>query len=345
MSRTRSAWLLSLLLVGAAHAGGPSPSIDTAARLPSGDDASEYWDITARFDSGHRFHARFLVTNAGPGDRNAVAVGDLVDPDGRAEPFQNGRRQGRGTLAPGGRELRIGSSRLDLEGHERRVTIDNDKRGFEVVLDFNEDGTAASVFDEDGYRMDLIQLASPVTGRVQHAGMPEPALVRGHVTVTHTWTGDEEAERVWRRIDVTGLEADPALFASRWTDPQGRVRSWVGFSRDRKIEWFSAQTESQVSPVTRSNEPYPIPTSVRFAAAQAEIDVSLRGVQLQRDPLDALPTAIRMVYSFGARPRRVWVNAAIDAALKPVEGRAALPLRSAGTATLNFLDSTPDRSR
>jgi hypothetical protein len=337
--------LLLLCVAGAAQAGGLSPAIDSAARLPPGDDASEYWDVTALFDTGHRFHARFLITNAGPGDRNAVATGDLVDPDGAAVPFQNGRREGRWKLAPGGRALRIGSSRLDLDGRARRVEIDNDKRGFEVVLDFAEDGSASPVFDADGYRVDLLHLASPVTGRVQHAKMPEPLAVRGYVTVTHTWSDREESDRVRRRIDVTSLDAGAALFASHWTDPSGKARSWAGIARGRSIEWFSTQDPVRLLPVTGGEDGYPIPATAQIRDPEASGRLSLGGMRLQRDPLDALPTAIRMVYSFGARPRRVWLDAAIEAALKPAGSRAALALSSPGIATLNFLDSTPVTSR
>jgi len=149
----KASWLTLALLISAAqsaYAGGPSPSVDPGARLPEGDAAREYWDLVAQLDSGHRFYARFLITNRGPGDRSAVAMGDLVDPDGRAIPFQNGRREGRWTLGEDARSLRIGSSRLDLSGPAARVEIDNDKRGFEVVLDFEPDTSSTSIFDAEG---------------------------------------------------------------------------------------------------------------------------------------------------------------------------------------------------
>ena len=132
----KASWLTLALLISAAqsaYAGGPSPSVDPGARLPEGDAAREYWDLVAQLDSGHRFYARFLITNRGPGDRSAVAMGDLVDPDGRAIPFQNGRREGRWTLGEDARSLRIGSSRLDLSGPAARVEIAHDNEA--VVSD------------------------------------------------------------------------------------------------------------------------------------------------------------------------------------------------------------------
>ena len=62
---------------------------------------------------------------------------------------------------------------------------------------------------------------------------------------------------------------------------------------------------------------------------------------LRLDPLDALPLAVRMVYSFRARPHRIWVDVRVDLAPKRAAEGAALTLGGAGVAAFTFLDSLP----
>jgi hypothetical protein len=44
------------------------PLLDPTAHPTASESASEYWDLTMRLDSGYAVFARFLLTNAGPGD-------------------------------------------------------------------------------------------------------------------------------------------------------------------------------------------------------------------------------------------------------------------------------------
>ncbi|MDH5308130.1 MAG: hypothetical protein OEW02_13190, partial [Myxococcales bacterium] len=100
----RPGWLaLAWLCAASASAGGLAESVDPSARLPGGSAASEYWDLVAHFSAGHRVYARFQITNEGPGERNGLAFGHVIFPDGSVTPFQNGRRRDRWTLGPQGR--------------------------------------------------------------------------------------------------------------------------------------------------------------------------------------------------------------------------------------------------
>ena len=84
-----SVLLLWLMLSAVAHAqpvkpaaaapAKPTSALDPQARLLTGDHASEYWTLFVELDSGHRITQRFLITNAGPGDHTAVAVGHLIE--------------------------------------------------------------------------------------------------------------------------------------------------------------------------------------------------------------------------------------------------------------------------
>ena len=74
--------LAGIALPLAASPNGPPDRGDGAWRLPSGESASEYFDLLVRLDSGHRVFARFLVTNEGPGGGSAAAFGHVIRPDG-----------------------------------------------------------------------------------------------------------------------------------------------------------------------------------------------------------------------------------------------------------------------
>jgi len=340
----KASWLTLALLISAAqsaYAGGPSPSVDPGARLPEGDAAREYWDLVAQLDSGHRFYARFLITNRGPGDRSAVAMGDLVDPDGRAIPFQNGRREGRWTLGEDARSLRIGSSRLDLSGPAARVEIDNDKRGFEVVLDFEPDTSSTSIFDAEGYHLDLLQLASAVSGHVQHAEMPEALAVTGRATLSHAWTSRAEEDVVAARIDIASLSPGPAAFLTFWLSPASPTRAWLGVREADGSTRAVRPRRVQVDFPRGDNSDYPLPTLLRFDGADLRATASLGGNPLRRNPLDPLPMAIRMLYSFTGRPIRVWADTTLRVEVASGGATEALPWEAFGIATLNFQDVFP----
>jgi len=88
--------------------------LDPSARMLEGSDASEAWTLYVELDSGHRIAQRFLISNAGPGDHNAVAVGHLSEPGRPPYRYQNGRRRARWKLSDDQLFLDIAASHLDL---------------------------------------------------------------------------------------------------------------------------------------------------------------------------------------------------------------------------------------
>ena len=154
------------------------------SRISSSGSASEYWDIVARFDSNHSLFARFLITNAGPGDRTAIATWYLVDPDGMMVPFRNGRRESRWTLSPDGARLEIGSSVLDQRGSVHSLEYDSGKRGIKVHLQFTP--TSSVAWTDTGrdrqVAIDLLGIGTPVVGSLWLRGMSEPLAVNGSIS-------------------------------------------------------------------------------------------------------------------------------------------------------------------
>jgi hypothetical protein len=339
--------LLALWAV-ATGAGGPPAAPDPAARLPRGDDAWEHWDLAAHFESGHRLYARFLITNQGPGDRTAVAFGHLLRPDGEALVFSNGRREGRWQLTDGGRRLDIGSSLLAFGSQRRRFEVDNDKRGIKLHFEVSADAPGlAAPPAPGGARLQLLNLASPAQGRLWLTGMAEPRALRGHALITHSWGARGEAESAALRTDFASLGPGHALFVSDWRAGDGTRWSWAASASPGGGLRPHADVRVEERSTEKGATAYPLPERVEVRGKAIESSIALEAPPvLVSDPLDALPSLLRMVYSFGGRPRHIWADAAASVALGPRDDDPVGPLElerfeSAGIAAFFFSDATP----
>jgi hypothetical protein len=326
-----------------ADAGGPPSPIDPGARLPRGDEASEHWDLAAHFDSGHRVYARFLITNEGPGERTAVAFGHVLKPDGTPVAFKNGRREGRWQLGDGGRRIEIGSSLLDFGDDVRRFEVDNDKRGIKVHFEVPADAPGLSAPPgPGGTRLELLNLASVARGRLWLRGMAAPVALNGRALLTHSWSVVHESEAIARRADFATLAGDDAFFFSHARAPDGTPWAWAvsGAASGRLISHTDVRVEAR--PADNESGPYPLPDSIQLRGKGLDASISLEAPPvLVSDPLDALPSLLKMVYSFGGRPRHLWADAVADVALEPRNADPSRRIQSAGIAAFYFSDGTP----
>jgi hypothetical protein len=321
----------------------PTPAaalpVALGARLPEGDAAAEHWDLAAHFASGHRLYARFLITNAGPGERTALAFGHLLRPDGPPVEFRNGRRAGSWQLSEDRRRIAIGSSVLELGDSAHHFEVDNDKRGIEILLDFAADaGARAAPAGPGGYRLELLNLATPAHARILLAGMPAPERLEGLAVLTHTWFNRDEADLVAQRTDVAGLDPAARIFLTEVLTPGGDRWRWlVAGDSDYRGDADGLVFEAAGARGTG----YPIPAALEVRGNDLDGRISLGPTLLEVDPAAALPALLRMVYPFAGKPRHVWVEASADVALKSRSRDAVLRLRGEGIATLVFLDSRP----
>ena len=332
--------VVAFLVAGPASAGGePVGELPTAVRLPVGDEASVQWDLAAHFASGHRLYARFLVTNAGPGEHTALAFGHLLRPDGATVDFRNGRREGRWQLSDDARRLTLGSSVLDLGDEARHFEVDNDKRGVKIHLDFPADGSAWDAASPPaGYRFAVLNLATPAEGRFWLEGMAAAEPLTGHVLLTRTRRDRAEAELLERRIDAAVLDPEAPLLVSHLDLPGGE-RWAFGAARGGVIP----DLVIEATPGTPGA--YPVPASLGLRGKGIDGAISLGATRLEVDPIEALPALVRMVYSFGGRPLHRWVEAEADVALKSPDENAVLRYQGAGFAALSYPDRTPPNDR
>ena len=317
---------------------GPFPG----ARLGREDSSSEYWDVTAIFDQGHRIFARFSISNEGPGDRTGYALGQILFPDGRIVPFQNGRLEGDWRLSDDRLRLKVGSSVLDLRGPPHHFEVDKNKKGIKFYLDYESTGPARTWGSAPkGVHVDLLTLGAPVSGTIWVRGVvEEPVPVTGRITVTHAWMDEGEPSLVRRRIETHALVPDEAgtqlYVVHALRAAKGREASWaVARAGDqwREAEGFEVALPGR-SP--GSEKGYPLPANVEIAGDGLSGRVELGGRLVRHDPLDAAPAAFRWILAFRAKPSHVWL--ASRHALSWSGGETPLRVEGAGVTSIYFMN-------
>jgi hypothetical protein len=340
-----AALALSLLgLASSMAADAARVAVSPGARLPSGSGASEYWDLAAHFDSGHRLYVRFLITNEGPGVHNGLVFGHVIFPDGRVTPFQNGRRESRWSLASDGRRLEVGASTLDLTATgQRHFDVVKQRQGIRLHLAWaHADSDVALPLEVSAaYRIDLLELATPVRGTLWVAGMDAPDAVAGSAVLTHTWTHAIERRAIARRIDVMSFDATRAFYLADLITPGGMRRQALAYAERGHDVTFSNGSVPWPDAASAEHDPNALPQTLRVDVPAATGLISLGEPWLRHDPLDALPLALRMMYFFGARPQRVWADAKLKIAFSGDATRTGETLRADGVAALTFLDALP----
>jgi hypothetical protein len=321
-----------------------------AARLLSGEFASEHWEFTARFDSGHLLFAEFIITNIGFGDRNAAATGYVVDPDGKLHRFRNGRREGKWTLSPDRLRLQIGSSTLDFSRLPYRLQVG--KRNIRIDLRFRPErgaiwtGNPAPV----GYTLELLDAAAPIEGSIWVQGMEQPLTVAGVVAVTHSWMNELGSSLVLRRTEFFSLQGDCPVYSVEVVAPDKTHTQWLVVRQAGALLRESQGVAFSLDGGTKktSTRNYPIPQSLRFHSAEIDGQVQLGRLMLHYDPLGDLPQPFRFFVSLllNLRPQRVWALSPfeVEVAFRPEEAALAQcsqSIRGTGVTAITFLNPMP----
>ncbi len=289
------------------------PKGSPAARLARGDQASEYWELAATFDSGHRIFARFQVSNEGPGDNTAYALGHILFPDGRVVPFQNGRLEGSWHISDDRLRLKIGSSVLDLHGPPHHFEVDKNKKGVKFFLDYEGTGPIRSwTTAPDGYHLDLLTLGGPIRGTLWVRDVTaEPVSIAGTVTVTHAWMDDSEFELARLRVEPYGMAAkagDSHFYALGVKPKKGPTRSWMVIRTSESWLETDGFELSRIGEDESSEKGYPIPRSLSLRGEDVRGRVELGRTLLRYDPLALAPGPFRWILSFSTEPSQVWLE-------------------------------------
>jgi hypothetical protein len=302
-----------------------SPATDgsLAARLSSADTATEYWDITAWFDGGERFVARFLITNQGPGERTAAAYGHVLLADGRALPFKWGRLQDHWKIDPAGRIMKIGKARLDVSGPNVVVSVDSAKHGVVARLEIERalpHGRAKDL--EAEYEVDY-SLPGAARGTIGVDGTPR--IVGGSGAIVHTSLPRLEGDVIRRRDEVMARSATHALYVSSVLRLDGTRRTLlVASGPDLDDHGIPPTTVDFSGPEISGDPAYPVASAWRIRGEARRYEVTLRHELLRLKPLDILPLPFRVLLSFGSAPQRTWANATVVVAADDSKETATL---------------------
>jgi hypothetical protein len=349
--------LLSALAAGLAVAvfGAPRPSaaepvpkaaVDASARLPDGPGASEQWDVTAVFESGHRVIARFLITNLGPGSRNGAVLGNLVFPDGSLFEFRNGRRPSEWQLREDGRELTLGHSRLELDatladgtrGHLLEITKDK----IQVHLPIPPRGaeTLPRDFGPVGYRSDLLALGAPTRIRFQVPElMSEAVESNGRVSMVHTWAEGAEEDHAAVRREVFGFDGENAIYLTELVTPVGVRTAWLKMNASHGWEHstrLGLVSHSGVRNLSRGRG-YWIPQRLVVESERVDVTVDTGRIILEVNPLIVLPPPFRWLIALSTRPHRVWADCDFHVTFRP-SSEPPVVTQGTGVAVTTFLN-------
>ncbi len=313
----------------------PAPQVE--ARKLKGPSASQAWDFVARFESGHFLFVRFLVTNVGPGERNAAAIWHLVDPDGEVHEFHNGRRSGNWSLEDSGHRLLVGSSVLTLRGAQQGVLID--KKKVRINLGFS---LPSQVIDEvitPTQRLVLVSFATPVEATLWHSEMGIPLETSGFAAIS--LTQEESAQAALQRVEFISLDPQDPFFASQVLDEAGRREAWAWISRGDRIIRTRRLT---VCDMPRS-DPYPAPRRMLVSDHGLRVEVAVETPFLRYDPLSALPKTFQTVLAWFYTPQRLWAwgSFVTDETRERKRGLARFTFNSSLSASLiEALDEAPE---
>ena len=340
--RAIAAVVLALPLLAAA----PGERGDPGSKLPATNGASEYWDVVARFDSGHRFFVRFMVTNEGPGENTGIAYGHLIDPDGAAHFFSNGRREGRWQLDPRGRRLEIGSSELDLSGPELTLAVHKRRKGVDIDLRIRPEGPALwNRSEHPGEpKVDLLAASAPIAGTAWFRGMPQPVPLHGRAGVTHTWMDRSEPEIALRRLDFFSLGDETAVYLRDFEAVGGSRSRWLAITRGGEAIFESAElslTPGGTSAAQRDRD-YPLPAVVALGGRNLHGEIRLGSGLLHHDPMTVMPQPFRFLLSWKLRPHRVWTDSVFEVTYPA--GSESVTIRGAGIAGVTFLNPIPSKT-
>jgi len=324
----------------------PRPILNPAARLLMDDDASEAWTLYLELESGHRITQRFLLTNAGPGEHSAVAVGHLTEPGRAPYRYENGRRRPRWTLSDDRLFFDIAASHLDLHRPKGELRITKDDIEIRMFFDFAERSPSAAVpaavLPRD-YHVEVLAIGAPTRGTILAPWMSTPVETRGRAWLVHTWSSRDEADLINRRIDVFGYEKERAFFGVHLTSNGDWQSGWrIARGDDDQIVESPINVDESWNPIDarlRSKQSYPVPSGWSLSGREASGQITLGSEWLRFDPLEVIPQPFRWFIQRSSKPQEVWANARIGGSLLLAPEPPSLPRSGASTNARRVTES------
>lgn len=331
--------------------------LDPRARLLAGDSASEYWTLYVELDSGHRITQRFLISNLGPGDHSAVAVGHLSENGRPPYRYVNGRRRDAWTLSPDRLFLDIAASHLDL--HRPKGALKITKQDVEIRLEFDFSdkvfaGRVPAAQLPSRYFVEVLAVGAVTQGTIKAPWMAAPLAVTGHTWLVHSWTPDDEAALLDRRVDVFGRSGNTLFYGLQVTDGDQFSGAWQLLSRplarpgESKLEsriHFPARWKDGSALLSGNpGAAYPIPDRFQISGKAESGEIRLSHEWLRFDPLDVIPQPFRWFIRRSSQPEEVWADTRIAVSIRRALENPSLPPSGEAERVSNSQRETEDET-
>lgn len=321
----------------------PDPSV----RLGPGDASDEY-QLLATLDDGSQLLARILITNAGPGERNAIASGLWVEREGRVHAFDNVRRSDEWQLAASRKRLDIGTTHLELDRDYARYRIDKKRIRVDLQLPLRARAALAPDFAPAGTQVELLATLAPIIGSIELDEWPAPRTLTGTASLVHSWSRDAAFGGA-RYVAASGFDrsAREAALLLHWMRPGAPGRSWMAMLRadDALDAYENVSVSADGSLSTAEVATYPVPAVLRVLGDDLEGSVTSSSVLFEQNFLKAFPQPLRTVMGMALdiRPHRVWARSVIDVTLRASSGGGPHRFQGEGSTATSFSDTYSGR--
>jgi hypothetical protein len=285
--------------------------------------ATEWWVLAARLDSGDHVLVEFTLTDVGPGDRNAAAIGRWVAADGALTPFSRAKLEGDWTPSASGKRIDLGKFVFDRSQPAAQLRVE--KNSLRIALDFPLASAplATRTFAGGKWRQELWAAGAPVRASLWQRGMTAPRVSSGRIALSHRRVEGSESKLAQRRLEVFTLSAAPAYVVEVANGARSERWSVAFNARGKPL----AQDAAALAASGRLNA---VASKLALAGPEVAGAVSAGARLAAYDPLADVPALMRAL--LGLRLRSVWM--ASPFALDVREGAATA--RREGTAIASY---------
>ena len=307
-----------------------------AARLPQNELGSEFWSLTARFETGEFLMIELCITNIGLGDANAAVIGHLIDTDGTVHSFDGAKSRGEWTLSDDRLRVVIGKLELDQRGPVHRLRISKKRLRVDLSFEASGEGEHLGELAGSGRGFDLLGAETAVAGSLWTEG-GEERTVRGRLFRTHRWAEEPESSFVLRRIELFTLDSDTSVYLVEATDPSGGAESWLRVQQGNQLLRAARVSTRLIWAETPMPEDFPLPEAIEIEGEGVRGRFELGPGLVRYDPLRDLPAPVRWVLTPFIRWRTAWNTASFELEFTAVTD-GPIQLRGRGLSNVTYFN-------
>jgi hypothetical protein len=263
--------------------------------------------LVAQLDSGDRVLVELTLTDVGPGERNAAAIGHWVQNDGALVPFSRAKLGGDWQESADRR--RIDLEKLVFDRSAARAQLRVEKGSLKIALDFPlaAQPLASRKLAGGKWEQQLWAGNAEVSASLWKKGMAQPLLAKGRLGLSRRVITGTESKLAQRRLEAFTLDRE-AVYVFELAKGASAERWTVAFGADGRLAGqdfaAGATTDKLGAPSPRLALPGPLVTGALASGARLAA----------YDPLADLPAPIRFV--MGLRLRSAWMASPLDAAVR-----------------------------